>query len=478
MSFPHKARPTDTHPDRPSAKDRRMSAANTSASCPPRTVDGAPCLRVPDLPTSLPLRVGAESWCLASGRRVQGGLPNEVQSVVHDVRERMGALRDDRAAWDVVVNKTAAMAGFPRWSSLAGSWIGLDENDEWRAMARGAPRRWAGIVFVGDSQVREVAWGMHWLLRRANGWLPPKFHSDTEKQKHYSHLLNSGCTPEFLGRLGFVVACSSDDALAGRGAPCTVHRTDTDGVSVEHAFMPLTNTSFWDHNLTVLREGQKRAALLCNPTNRTFFVAYQPIWGSAPLDPASLPSCYHLGNGRFGRRAPDGSVRPILWVVNGGALHEFSRSHKADGLAERALSHFAPHTLRHDIVWQPGGGTVANPAHAAWSAALKQARRNAALKGAPPLPANFSDNAPPAALLYERVPPDDVGWLRAHGVRWFNYTRLSAETAVRRAPLHLLLGGVLAGLPTDDGGDRARRATRRARQADEYVHRRVMMMRR
>lgn len=290
------------------------------------------------------MRTSGQQWCTASGAIVTGPRPDNVSQMATHFMHLTAQLKSaDRSGWDVVDNVSALASGHAqRWSSLGGSFLPLptdgrpnrtannadDSSDTvaeerlasasdedgraLRALLRNVTQRWAGIIFVGDSQAREVAWGMHWLLRRAHGWATPVFHDDTKAQMRHSALLSSGCTPEFLGRLGFVVVCASAKALAGR-APCTVHKTDTDGVSIADSFKPLIGQHEWDRNLTVLRPGQARSALACG--ERAFFLAYQPVWGATPLSPSSLPPCMHLGGGRWGLRKSDGSIRPILCVV-------------------------------------------------------------------------------------------------------------------------------------------------------------------
>jgi hypothetical protein len=203
----------------------------------------------------------------------------------------------------------------------------------------------------------------------------------------------------FLGRTGFFMSCSEEAAFEST-APCAVHKTDTDGVSSVEAFTPLTNHSGWDGRLTVLRPGQAREKLACAPGG--FFLAYQPLWGAASLRPASLPSCLHLGGGRFGLRRPDGSIRPILWVLHGAGLHEYQSefvykrpSHHTTA-ASVTLAHFSEATLRSDVVWQPSGGHM-----------------------------HLSGNRD---MLY-RIPPTEIEWLRGQGVRWWNYSRISEDFA-------------------------------------------------
>lgn len=242
--------------------------------------------------------------------------------------------------------------------------------------------------------MREISWGMQWLLRRGHRWMEPRYHRGGDPTE-----LQSGCTPIPLGRTGYMVTCSSRTAVSG-SAPCTVHTAATDGVSESEAFMPLTNLSHWDGRLVVLRPGQKRAELACAPDG--FFLAYQPVWGAAPLRPSSLPPCLHLGDGRYGLRRDDGSVRPILWVMHGGGLHELMgelfhtrKGHMADAPAH-TLAHFPADVLRHDMVWLPGGGSIRQ-------------------QGKPD-------------VMFPYLPAESV-WLRHHGVRTMNYTELTSDYA-------------------------------------------------
>lgn len=152
------------------------------------------------------------------------------------------------------------------------------------------------------------------------------------------------------------------------------------------------------------------------------------------------------------------------WVVNGGGLHELTKAVVSDStshglpraLAPAALERFPPETLANDVVWQPSGGALHNPAHTVW-VAEQRARARApkpkvaasstsasprAAPGAgaataaavaepppPPPPHPPSLGPEPPMFLTYAMADGEVEWLTARGVRWYNYTRLAMDYA-------------------------------------------------
>ena len=407
------------------------------------------CLRIAGLPP-IPTRQSQDTWCFdgdEAGKRTcvtenRGSWHADVLAAVDRVtswvRNRDSNGSSATKAWCVQrPNVTCS-----RNDAIGSSWQpvhGSADADALREMAERLMAQSAGIIFVGDSQLREMAWGMQWLLRRAGSWQELIFHRDTGAQAAYSSLLKSGCTPEFLGKLGFVVNCATAGASQGR-APCTVHKTDTDGVSNAEAFVPLTNLTGWDRRLTVLRQGQARSKLICSNPEHAFFIAYQPVWGADPLDPSSMPPCLHLADGRYGLRRRNGTVRSVYFVSNGGGLHEMlggpvdyyfrKRWWQFEGFARHALSLFSSAALRQDVLWVPPGGVIRNPeAGAAWVAKKQKWLAAAGVHeesiGGVRIVRNAS--AEPQLLMYGAAPPAEAEWLRARGVRTLNFSRLALD---------------------------------------------------
>lgn len=418
------------------------------------------CLRIAGMPT-LPTRRSPKTWCFdglddAPGKRCvteKAGIswPADVLAAVDRVtawvrdRDRDENGSPATKAWcvhrpNVTCSRNDAIGS--SWQPVHGS----ADADALREMAERLMARSAGIIFVGDSQLREMAWGMQWLLRRAGSWQEPIFHKDSSAQAAYSSLLKSGCTPEFLGKLGFVVNCATPGASQGAG-PCTMHKTDTDGVSNADAFVPLTNLTGWDRRLTVLRPGQARSKLICANPEHAFFIAYQPVWGADPLDPSSMPPCLHLGGGRYGLRRRNGTIRNVYFVCNGGGLHEMlggpvdyyfrKRWWQSEGFARHALSSFSPAALRQDVLWVPPGGVLRNPeAEPRW-VARQQKWLEAAASAAGPHSGGLIEgvrivrnaSAEPQLLMYGAAPPAEAEWLQARGVRTLNFSRLTSDYA-------------------------------------------------
>ena len=161
------------------------------------------CLRIAGLPL-IPTRQSPDTWCFdgdEAGKRTcvtenRGSWHADVLAAVDRVtswvRNRDENGSSATKAWCVQrPNVTCS-----RNDAIGSSWQpvhGSADADALREMAERLMAQSAGIIFVGDSQLREMAWGMQWLLRRAGSWQEPIFHRDTGAQAAYSSLLKSGC---------------------------------------------------------------------------------------------------------------------------------------------------------------------------------------------------------------------------------------------------------------------------------------------
>ena len=162
------------------------------------------CLRIAGLPP-LPVRGGPKTWCFATHCVHNESWPREVLNAtervaawVRNSESSRGAAQEAKA-WCIVGD--GGKGACSRSGALGSSWqpmSGSASADALRQLVGRHTERFAGMIFVGDSQLREIAWGMQWLLRRAGGWQKPVFHRDTSAQAAYTDLLQSGCTPEFL----------------------------------------------------------------------------------------------------------------------------------------------------------------------------------------------------------------------------------------------------------------------------------------
>mmetsp|Transcript_69294 Transcript_69294/g.154570 ORF Transcript_69294/g.154570 Transcript_69294/m.154570 type:complete len:197 (+) Transcript_69294:50-640(+) len=146
-------------------------------------------------------------------------------------------------------SSTARRQESARWQSAvhsARNEIRASHDFAWRIMgaelmsARDWRARFAGVIFVGDSQVREVAWAalrfladgrtLHYNMRQGIKFLPLCHNKSSALvelgggegayggiQERYKLIydLNTACSPRGIGRYGFTASCTT---LA-----CTVH---------------------------------------------------------------------------------------------------------------------------------------------------------------------------------------------------------------------------------------------------------------
>jgi len=258
---------------------------------------------------------------------------------------------------------------------------------------------YAGIIFVGDSQIREVAWAALQLFtpgqeqRFADD--DPVFAYSKRMVARSAASLASACVPQTVGKTGFTAVCGK----LGRGS-CHLYSPFANRTHAEAMRkLLLTRPHDWDGRLSV----SSRACM------SDFFVSYQATWGAVPIVPTSLPKCMHplaeggsygLGGGK--RR----TVRkPILWVIDGGGLHEMEFcAPQRHTLPQIVLSNFAPTTLRESVVWQPVGGGFL----------MRSSRR-------------FKGEC--ALIDADQIAAKEMEWLSANGVRHYPYTKLTLQFA-------------------------------------------------
>ena len=354
------------------------------------------CQRIVGLPV-LPLST-ASGWCFGADECVPWS--QSVSARVANVRASVHpALGGWNATWE------------------------LTPSNDGIALPAEMQRRYAGIVFVGDSQIREVAWAVLRLLASEASRLTP-------------------CMPNDV-RIGWRASCTSAprracswDAVKDSGAAGTEWRRRHPRTASPE-FVPLVNLSHWDSRLTIWaeRQGPTASRFVCDPSH--FLMAYQPIWGNAPIDPHSLPACLHQGNGRFGRIASDGTFQPILWVINGGGLHEIIGGRESEEpLPQTSLKHFGAEALEH-VVWMPTG---AGP------------------KRCSKCDASHVDlGASSAFARGQRTAKQEIAWIEAHGVRAIPYQcakvpeqRLACLAHLIWPPLRSLLAAQYHALMSDE----------------------------
>jgi hypothetical protein len=246
----------------------------------------------------------------------------------------------------------------------------------------------AGLVFVGDSQVREIAWAaLKWFApspsslhyhvqgRRSvneDNWgchsnqakvypnctnrlyphCPGVDLSGTSKEDTPVTGLHHTCVPRGIGRYGWTAACAGTAGTTSDSS-CSVHSPlETQPAA---SLCAQVNQAQWDGQLHVSER-------VCESD---FFVTYIAMWGATAVDPASLPRCLHAPGGTLGRTARDENgiehFRRVVWVVNGAPLHALAMCSDArllEGLPETVLARF-PQALRRTVVWQTASASNA-----------------------------------------------------------------------------------------------------------------------
>uniref|UniRef100_A0A7S4KES3 Uncharacterized protein n=1 Tax=Prymnesium polylepis TaxID=72548 RepID=A0A7S4KES3_9EUKA len=324
--------------------------------CPATTLDGLPPLWPEHAEQSDPYRLRAAHAAGSGGQKE--------------------ALR----AWMVLVERARStirplhpVRDWMEWAttSVEGEGVGT----LWAELAK----KFDGIVYVGDSQVREVAWAtMQWVANSTG----QRIELSDRAYRHFSPRRRaaapvSPCTPMEVGKLGFTGHCptAARHEKFATGSPCELHSNQQPSRNITSAqlFEHLMHPYAWDGVVTL----NERAC-------EGFVVSYQAVWGAAQLQPDVLPPCFHR--------------RRLLWVVNGAQVHELlSCSNDRLHLPRRVLARFSPKALRERVVWQPAAGAYFDD----W---------------------NCSETTADVAAA-------EVAWLKQNGVRYYNNTKLMSQHA-------------------------------------------------
>ena len=240
--------------------------------------------------------------------------------------------------WTARVKKARTLLRRQHRSNFSlSSAVGLTSAAEVRA-AHG------GIILVGDSQVRELAWAILKALtpfdelRFGNDGLQLFSEGKTEAARLRSRRrLRGACLPQTVGKLGFTAVCSRVENV------CRLYSPFRNGSHMERLKqLWLFKPQQWSGELSV-------SPHVCD-ADVSFFIHYQCIWGAVPILPDSVPACVRhapaqtrsrVAGGPYGLLAsPMGSapslftsadqtpavtpttMRPLLWVASGSGLHE------------------------------------------------------------------------------------------------------------------------------------------------------------
>ena len=304
------------------------------------------------------------------------------------------------------------------------SWVLRGTAGERFASAREIRRKFGGVIFVGDSQIREVAWAALQML--APGQAQAFAREDRVFGGSRRRVITSSCVPQSVGKTGFTAACGPNNwgltagagggagggatgGASGRSSSCLLYSPFPNKTYAEKMRkLLLTRPHQWDGQLSV-------SAAACESD---FFVSYQATWGAMPVDPTSLPKCLHLGaadaardgaattDGSYGlRHRRSGAIKPILWIVDGCGLHEMEFCDpRRWRLPQAVLPKFTDRMLRSSLVWQTVGGGFL----------MRAARR-------------FKGEC--AAINADEVAAVESRWLSSAGVRHVNYSRVALQYA-------------------------------------------------
>lgn len=257
-------------------------------------------------------------------------------------------------------------------------------------------RRFRGIVFVGDSQVREVAWATAMFLAANRTIALRKHQLPATDGKHGPRPFSvrastDQCLPHWVGKLGFSATCPEE-----HGTPCSLTLPfGNRSQEADRMRMWLNSnasaTCGWDGQLSAVDER------VCEEDGDTF-VSYQGTYHDGePIDPYSIPSCLH--DHLEGRHR-----RTILWVISGSALHQLATCSSIQlRLPQHVLSKFPTSVLRDSVVWQPAGGGF--------------------------LPQPIPDYCRSRRSSIDAIAAAEKHWLEAENVRYYDYTAISRELA-------------------------------------------------
>lgn len=241
------------------------------------------------------------------------------------------ALSDRARSYNATLNewKLLRARGREAARTVEFGWRLGGSNGEQLTTAERVKAEFAGVVFVGDSQVREASWAALGLLLRGRelryferdpvfaewrSWI-----RSGPKRAINGSVVRSACMPEQI-RLGFSVSCG-----APHGGGCRIHS-------------PFGSAKEMGNAYKVLEAGDpvRGPGLFELACESDFFVTYQAVWGSAPINLDGLPAC--LRKRRLGWASAPAALpaprrleaqpprsRPPRQVVNGGGLHEMRR---------------------------------------------------------------------------------------------------------------------------------------------------------
>lgn len=272
------------------------------------------------------------------------------------------------------------------------SWTLVGTEGERFATALEIRRRFAGVIFVGDSQIREVAWSALQLLTAGRETLAFSAKDKVFGKNRPPH--RSACVPQTVGKTGFTASCDGS-------ATCELYSPFHNKSHAEHMRkLLLTRPHSWDGKLSVSKS-------VCGSD---FFVSYQATWGAMPIKPDTVPACLHPAaddpSGKFGLRLMSGQVKPVLWIIDGCGLHEMEFCDpRRDELPQNAFAHFSAALLRSGtVVYQPVGAGFL----------MAAARR---FKGAC------------ASINADQIAAKERAWLDSHSVPYYDYTKLALQYA-------------------------------------------------
>ena len=281
------------------------------------------------------------------------------------------------------------------------SWTLVGTAGENLASSQEIREKFGGVIFVGDSQIREVAWAALQMLTLGQ---TKRFAAHDKAFARQRAPGKAACVPQSIGKTGFTASCGPQPTPGTEGGPgsaCDLHSPFHNKSHAEAMRrLLLTKPHAWDGKLSVNEA-------VCHSD---FFLSYQATWGAMPADPLTVPSCLHPGadsNGAYALRHERLKVtKPILWVVDGCGLHEMEFCDaRRWSLPQHVLPRFPPSLLQSGtVVWQTVGAGFLMRAANRFRGECK------------------SVNA-------DQVAAKEVEYLRGTGVRVYNYTSLALQYA-------------------------------------------------
>jgi hypothetical protein len=311
------------------------------------------------------------SVVMAETSRACLGFPSLHHSaMIEDPQQLLGqATFWNGSGWSTKQHKQWRLAYHVRRRSLRNQ-TDLTFHRKWPIIGRGGERTvrpdevrgaFSGIVLIGDSVMREVAWGVTQMMNegrrreraRSDRVLPkcaPSLFSRADIEfrgmdPHPILNLNRRCVPRAYGKYGYTAMCERDS-----NGSCVFQSSldrETDAELCARIPGGKIQPASWDGKLAV-------SDAICGP-NVDFFVAYHATWTVGSIAPGSLPDCLRpeRQGGPLGWRR-HGIWRPVLFIVNGAPNHAIlhctkSRSPNSAGVA---LAHMSAMQLK-SVVWMP-----------------------------------------------------------------------------------------------------------------------------